>query len=118
MKTADYFDHIYLCREFVDMRKSINGLSQIVESEMNLSPFEKSLFVFTNRRKKIIKALYWFNSGFALWMLRLEQDRFFWPKTDGMTVITLTAQQFEWLIEGYNLSAMKPHQTLSYSRFS
>ena len=118
MKSADHFDSIYLCRDFVDMRKSINGLSQIVESEMELSPFEKCLFVFTNRRKKIIKALYWFNTGFALWMLKLEQDKFSWPVTADSSVVTLTYQQFNWLIEGYNLAAMKPHETLSYSRFS
>lgn len=37
---------IYLHKAPVDFRKSINGLSAIVESEMALSPFSGALFIF------------------------------------------------------------------------
>ena len=40
---------IYLHRDVVDFRKSINGLVTIVEQEMVLSPFSDALFVFCNR---------------------------------------------------------------------
>ncbi len=37
---------IYLHREPVDFRKSINGLALIVEQEMKHSPMTSALFVF------------------------------------------------------------------------
>ncbi|WP_363317776.1 IS66 family insertion sequence element accessory protein TnpB, partial [uncultured Amphritea sp.] len=37
---------VYLYAEPVDMRKSIDGLSVLVEQEMTLSPSMEALFVF------------------------------------------------------------------------
>ena len=41
------------------MRKSIDGLSLLVEESMTLSPFNPALFVFCNRSRDKIKILYW-----------------------------------------------------------
>ena len=45
MRPAEEIE-VYLYRGIVDMRKSINGLSAIVEQELGLSPFAPRLFVF------------------------------------------------------------------------
>ncbi|NDP40931.1 MAG: IS66 family insertion sequence element accessory protein TnpB [Rhodoferax sp.] len=76
-------DQVYLCREPIDFRKAINGLSALVEQELGLSPFASALYVFTNRRHTQLKALYWHRNGFCLWQKRLEADKFAWP-VDGM----------------------------------
>ena len=57
---------IYLHIDAVDFRKSIDGLSVIVDETMGLSPFEVGVFVFCNRRRDKLKVLYWDNTGFAL----------------------------------------------------
>jgi len=115
MKRISDFKEIYIHKGPVDGRKQINGLSAIVQSTMGLNPFSEGLFVFTSRRKNTIKLLYWNKSGFALWIHRLEKERFRWPiKMEG-DVITLSPQQMEWLLEGYDLLRMKPHETLSFS---
>jgi len=62
MRPSDEIE-VYLYRGIVDMRKSINGLSVIVEEELGLSPFGPKLFVFCNRQKDKIKILYWERSG-------------------------------------------------------
>ena len=49
---------IYLHREPVDFRKSINGLDLIVEQEMKLSSMSPTPFVFCNRDRNRVKALY------------------------------------------------------------
>ena len=67
---------VYLCREVVDFRKSINGLSILVEEQLGLSPFGPQLFVFCNRKRDKLKILYWERSGFVLWYKRLEKQRF------------------------------------------
>ena len=48
---------VYLCREVVDFRKSINGLSALVEEHLGLNPFGPQLFVFCNRRRDKLKDL-------------------------------------------------------------
>lgn len=50
---------VYLHKQPVDFRKSINGLSLLVEQEMQLSPFSGALFVFCNQQRTRLKVLYW-----------------------------------------------------------
>ncbi len=58
MRPGDDVD-VYLCRECVDMRKSINGLSIRVEQTLGLDPVKTKLFVFWIRNRDNIKVLYW-----------------------------------------------------------
>ena len=53
---------IYLHRDPVDFRQSINGLA-VVEQAMLLSPFDDALFVFCNKSRDKIKVLYWDKTG-------------------------------------------------------
>jgi transposase len=64
MRPGDDVD-VYLCRECVDMRKSINGLSVLVEQTLGLDPFSPQLFAFCNRKRDKIKILYWGAPGQA-----------------------------------------------------
>lgn len=105
---------IYLHRDPVDFRKSINGLSVIVEEIFDASPFSATLFVFCNKRRNQLKVLYWDNTGFALWQKRLEKERFKWPKPDEAS-LQISHEQWLWLLRGFNISDLKPHQTLSFS---
>ena len=105
---------IYLHRDPVDFRKSINGLSHIVEQSMGHNLFDPALFVFCNRHRDKLKILYWDHSGFCLWYKRLEKEKFKWPKKEASSVVTLNEEQFHWLLRGFDLHQLKPHQTLNY----
>ena len=105
---------VYLHRDPVDFRQSINGLSVIVESEMQLSALSGALFVFCNKRRDKVKLLYWDRSGFALWYKRLEQENFSWPRRVNESVVTLTEDQLHWLLAGYDITKMQPHAALQY----
>ena len=50
---------VYLCRDVVDMRKSIDGLALLVQEAMELNPFEPAVFVFCNRQRDKVKILAW-----------------------------------------------------------
>lgn len=118
MKSVRAFQGVFFHREPVDMRKAINGLSELVESAGMGEMMGPNLFVFSNRRRELIKVLYFDRSGFALWMKRLEKDKFPWPKKHESAVVSLSAEQFEWLLDGYDVWKMKPFEKLSYSRLS
>lgn len=106
---------VYLCVAPVDFRKAIQGLSLLVEQELELNPFEATLFVFINRRRDKIKVLYWEKNGFCLWYKRLEKQRFKWPVDHLGATITLNGEQLNWLLDGFDLWKNKPHDSLSFS---
>jgi transposase len=67
---------IHLYDQAVDMRKSFEGLSALVEAAFPGKLLTGSLFLFLNRRRNLIKILYWEGDGFAIWYKRLEQGTF------------------------------------------
>lgn len=109
---------IYLHKAPVDFRKGINGLSLIVEQHMNLNPFSEALFVFCNRTRDKLKVLYWQRNGFCLWQKRLEEDKFSWPRKTHGTTLSLSQEQWQWLLDGLDIEKMKPHRTLDYQSLS
>ena len=105
---------VFMAVGSTDMRKSINGLSVLVERSMEMNPFDGDLFVFCNRRKNMIKILYWDKNGFALWHKRLEKHRFHWPTTtDG--VVSLCAKELEWLFAGFDYTRVHEHLRYRYA---
>lgn len=106
---------VYLCLQPVDFRKAIQGLSLLVEQAFGLNPFEPALFVFINRGRDKIKILYWEKNGFCLWYKRLEKQRFKWPADQAGTTLTLTGEELNWLLDGFDLWGNKPHESLYFS---
>ncbi len=104
---------VYLALGRTDMRKSINGLSMLVEDHLDLDPFSGHLFVFCNRRCHILKILYWDKNGFCLWQKRLEKHRFKWPASHG-EVMEIDERTLGWLLEGLDLSRIQVHERLDY----
>ena len=104
---------VYIAIGNTDMRKAINGLSILVESQMEQDPFSGHIFVFSNKRHNIIKILYWDHNGFCLWQKRLEKHRFIWPKA-GQEVMQVDQRQLMWLLEGLDVSNLQGHGRLSY----
>lgn len=116
MKSPQAFQKIFIHKDPVDMRKAINGLSEIVQLAEMGNLMGPHLFVFIGRSRHTIKILYFDKSGFALWMKRLEQDKFPWPMKWEEPVITITPEQLSWLLAGYDIWKMKPFQELNFQR--
>jgi transposase len=64
---------VYLHRNFIDFRKTINGLAVPVEDELNRDAYTWALLVFCNKAKDKLKILYWDKTAFALWQKPLEK---------------------------------------------
>ena len=106
---------VHLCREAVDFRKAINGLSIVVAEELELDPFSAHVFGFCNRRRDQVKLLYWERNGFVLWQKRLEKDRFPWPRDAGEAIVAVTGRELNWLLDGIDVFRLRPHKELSYT---
>ncbi len=106
---------VFLHRLPVDFRKSIDGLSAIVETQMDHSPFSKQLYVFINKRRNRLKILFWEDNEFCLYYKRLEQKQFHWPRHLEDEVVSLTGQQLNWLLDGLNLKYLMQDIAPQYS---
>ena len=94
--------HVYLALGATDMRKSINGLSLLVENQFEFELFTGNLFAFCNRRWDMVKILYWDANGFCVWMKRLEADCFRWPDSE-QDVMEVNGSALTWLLHGLDL---------------
>ena len=91
---------VYLCCGHVDMRKSINGLAELVQSSFNLEPFSESVFAFCNRSRNRIKLLEWDGDGYWLHFKRLERGRIRWPDAGDEATMTLNGEELSVLLSG------------------
>jgi transposase len=106
---------ILLCTRPVDFRRAIDGLLDIVLSDLNVDP-RTNIFIFHNRGRDKIKVLAWHKNGFVLLLKRLEKGRFF-NKANDAGLVNMTPQQLSWLIAGLNWVAMTEWGELEYRDF-
>jgi len=103
-------DQVYLALGPTDLRKSIDGLSIIVQEKFKLDPFSRNLYVFCNRKQDKIKILEWSSSGFWLHYKRLEKETFRWPDDVKGTHIAVDERSFRWLLDGLTIRERYAHE--------
>jgi len=104
---------IFIRPGHTDLRKASNGLTVIVQEGMKQDPFSGSVYMFCNRDRKLLKAVYWDKSGFWLSQKRLEKEKFPWPDTME-AARELNAEEFKMLLAGIDF--FKAHKTLCYEK--
>lgn len=113
LRPSAHLPRIYLYRAAVDFRKSHRGLSAIVQMELGHDPFTGILYVFRNRAFNKLKILFWENNGFVLYYKSLAEEKFHWPDAS-IQLCELNGEQLNWLLDGYDITRMKPHKVLRY----
>jgi transposase len=111
-------ERVYLHRAPVDMRKQIDGLALLARDVMQQDPMSGALFAYINRRRNKLKLLIWERNGFIVWYKRLERHRFHWPWHLEQNVVTMSVEQLNWLLDGYDVWRMRPHEALHFSVLS
>ena len=106
---------IFIRPGFTDLRKATNGLTVIVQEEMRHDPFSGSVYVFCNRDRKLLKAVYWDKSGFWLCQKRLEKEKYPWPAT-AEEAREIDGEELQMLLAGIDF--FKAHKTLYYKKVS
>lgn len=101
---------IFLAAGATDLRKSFEGLSDLVTHQFKEDPLSGHLYVFTNRRKNRIKLLYFDGTGVWVCGKRLAQGCFAWPKTSANETgaLRIVAEELTLLLSGLDLEQTRP----------
>jgi transposase len=96
---------VFVGLEPQDMRKSFNTLSILVREHLGREPDDGALYVFSNKRRNLVKILFWDGTGLWVAAKRLEQGRFSWPKPSksGQARLQLTPEALCMLTDGIDL---------------
>lgn len=89
---------IFACSEPLDMRKSYYGLLGAVRERLEADALSGDLYVFINRRRTIIKCLWWDRTGWSVLAKKLERRRF--ELRESSRKQELTKREFEFLLDG------------------
>lgn len=96
---------VFLAVEPCDLRRGTNGLLALVSEKLREDFKSGALFVFTNRRHRLLKMLYWDGTGSWLLSKRLEKGTFSWPQSTepGAVKLNLTPEALAMLTDGIDL---------------
>ncbi|MDX1964953.1 MAG: IS66 family insertion sequence element accessory protein TnpB [Pirellulales bacterium] len=95
---------VWIAATPIDMRKSFDGLVEVVRSFLGHDPLSGSLFVFRNKGGHLVKILWWDRNGLAIYYKRLERGEFQFPRT-GKPVIEISAEQLLRLLSGLDIKS-------------
>lgn len=90
---------IWLYLGTADMRKQFDGLAALVNNQLQMQAQQGDWFVFVNRKRTMIKVLYYHQGGYCLWSKRLECGTFGKVAGNGYKIALNTAQ-LQCLIDG------------------
>jgi transposase len=103
---------IFLAAGATDLRKSFEGLSDLVRHRFGEDPLSGHLFVFSNRHRTRLKLLYWDGSGLWCCAKRLQQGCFSWPQTapEQTGALRIVAEELTLLLSGIDLDKTRARQ--------
>ncbi len=94
---------IWVATTPVDMRKSFDGLMEVVRGFLGHDPLSGSMFVFRNRAGHMLKILWWDRDGLAIYYKRLEQGTFRFP-TSGQKSLSVDRAELTRLLRGLEIA--------------
>ena len=109
--------HVYLCTTAVDLRKSFDGLCGLVESVFEKNVLDGHLFLFVNKRRDRIKALWWDKDGLVIWYKRLERGTYETPRSGGdAQQLELDSTELAMLLGGVSLASARRRPRFAIAR--
>ncbi|KAA8474172.1 transposase [Arcticibacter tournemirensis] len=99
--------HYYLYAGHADMRRTFEGLCDLVRNEMQADPLDHQVYIFINRRGTQVKLLLWEGDGFSIYHKRLEAGTFERPAATGngqQVIISRTSLQL--ILQGVRLQSV------------
>jgi transposase len=97
---------VWIATTPVDMRKSFDGLAEVVRSFLGHDPLGGNVFVFRNRTSQRVKILWWDAGGLTIYYKRLERGMFRFPASNERTV-AIDGPQLLRLLDGLEIVARR-----------
>ena len=116
MQLQLYGKKIWVYRQSVDFRASIDGLSALIVNGMKQNP-QSGIFLFYNRGKDKLKCLSYHKNGFVLVYKRLDKGRFCFNFNKEPGVNEMSVEELQWLLAGLEWQKMRDWRELSYDKF-
>jgi len=103
---------MFLCIHPVDMRKSFDGLTGIVQEEFRQDPVNGHLFLFVNKRRDRMKESFRDDDGFIICYKRLKAGTWQLPivsasLTAAATTLELEAHELAMILRGIDLKSAR-----------
>ena len=98
-------DKIYIAYGVTDFRKQTSSLCSIVQNIFGMDPYNKSAYIFCNKKRNSIRVLCYDKNGFILaqkTLLDTEKMKFQWPRNSN-ELKNITRQQLDWLLSGLKI---------------
>ena len=96
---------IYIAYGATDFRKQISSLCSIVKDNYRMNPYDKSAYIFCNKKRNSIRVLCYDKNGFILaqkTLLDTEKMKFQCPRNSD-ELKNITKQQLSWLLSGLKI---------------
>ena len=112
LNNATCFKKVFIATGYSDLRRGLEGLSNIIRFQFHLDPYDKdTLYLFCGRRNDRIKGLLWEGDGFLLLYKRLDNGTFNWPRTR-QEALEISPEQYRMLMQGFEIVAKHPIQQI------
>ena len=98
-----------------NMLASREQLLETIKTIMKDDPFSGAVFIFCNRKRNILKMIWWDKTGFWVAQKKLEKGQWPWPNTQ-KEVKQLNLDQIEMLLKGVDF--FKGHEELFFSEIN
>lgn len=102
---------IFVALDPVDMRGSFDALAGHVRA-LHGDPTDGHLYLFVNRRRKLMKTVWFDRSGWCIFSKRLEAGTYELPTAEeGVKQVAVDATQLAMMLEGVDLRAARRVRT-------
>ena len=99
---------LWLATQPADLRKSFDGLAELVRQHLVNDPLSGHVFVFRNQRSDRVKLLYWDEDGYVIVYKRLEAGTFHFPAASaGPGGVSIRAADLAMLLDGVDWQQAK-----------
>lgn len=98
-------DKIYLAYGATDFRKQTSSLCSIVQNTFHMNLYNRSAYIFCNKKRTSIRVLCYDKNGFILaqkTLLNTEKMKFQWPRNSEELKL-ITKEQLNWLLSGLKI---------------
>lgn len=116
-KLLQDIEKVYIVYGATDFRKQTYTLCSLVKQNYKKNPYDRSAYIFCNKKRNSIRVLCYDKNGFILaqkTLLDTEKMKFQWPR-NSRELKRINKQQLNWLLSGLQICPKKYFKDIEIS---